>query len=322
MATSSVEDPAQPGGRGGLPAGGPRMFLVGPTAVGKTALSLGVAERMGAEIVSMDSMLVYRGMDIGTAKPDAADRKRVVHHGLDLVEPPTRFDVQMYLAHVQAVEAEARARGRRLLFVGGTGFYLKALTQGLFDGPEPDLTLRRTLEQRAEEEGCEVLHAELARVDPESAERLHQNDVRRVVRALEVHEQTGRRLSEWQVEWKDSKNQQNWTIVGLCAEDCVLDARIQERTAAMLAGGWVEEARAVRDGPGFGPSSIQALGYSQVLALADGDRGLVEVEAEINQKTRRFSRRQGTWFRNFPEIQWIDADGAETAEVARLLGEN
>jgi len=184
-------------------APGPQIlrFLIGPTAVGKSAAALALCERNGCEIVSLDSMQVYRGMDIGTAKPTPAERARVRHHMLDLAGPEERFDVQRYLRELEPVKADLARRGARALFVGGTGFYLKALTHGLFEGPGVDAGLRERLEQRYAAEGAEALHAELGRVDPPAAARIHARDRKRVLRGLEVFEQTGRALSDWQREW-------------------------------------------------------------------------------------------------------------------------
>ena len=302
----------------------PLFFLVGPTASGKSELALELAERAGAEILSLDSMLVYRGMDVGTAKPARELRRRVPHHLIDLVGPEESFGVQDYRAAAHAALEDVRSRGRRALFVGGTAFYLKALTHGLFEGPQVDPDLRARIEARVHGEGSEASHAELARVDPASASRIHANDTKRLVRALEVWEQTGRTLSSWQREW-------GWhagaagapgrarRIVGLALPAAELERRIAERTRRMLDEGWVEEARSIRSGAGFGETSIQALGYEQVLKLADGELTRAACEREIVVRTRQFARRQRTWFRGFRELVWLDASRAAegSAEVAR-----
>ena len=312
------------------PAGdGPLRFLVGPTASGKSDLALAVAEAAGAQLLSLDSMLVYRGMDIGTAKPDAAMQARVPHHLMDLAGPEEEFNVQQWrTAALEALEQVAAA-GERALFVGGTAFYLKALVYGLFDGPPVDPALRAELEQRARDLGPEALHAELAAVDAASAARLHPNDVRRVVRGLEVWHQTGRTLSDWQQEWGGHPTGQTGQpgqsgqsgqsqpdgkarglprrIVGLASETEGLDERIRRRTTAMLDAGWAEEARSIRAGPGFGATARQALGYAQVLRLVDGELEREVCEQEIALRTRQFARRQRTWLRKFSEIEWLEA---------------
>lgn len=289
-----------------LPDDAPLDFLVGPTAAGKTALALEVAERAGAEILSLDSMLVYRGMDVGTAKPDAAARARVPHHLLDLVDPPERYHVHRYLADFAAAWRGVTAAEKRALVVGGTGLYLKALTYGLFEGPPHDEALREELNARVAAEGSGVLHAELAAVDAESAARIHPNDAKRVVRGLEVYRASGRPLSAWQREWRASRRRPA-RIVGLDVAPAELDARIAARTRAMLDAGWIEEARRVREGPGFGPTSIQALGYAEVLRHLDGELDRDALADLIRLRTRQFARRQRTWFRGFTDVEWIDA---------------
>lgn len=300
----------------------PLRCLVGPTASGKTALALDVAERCSLEILSLDSMQVYRGMDLGTAKATAADRARVPHHLIDMVEPTARFDVQAWLAAAEAALGEVHARGKRGLFVGGAGFYLAALLRGLFDGPPVDLAVRAQVEARADEVGAEELHAELTRLDPTSAERVHPHDVRRVVRAIEVRQQTGRSLSEWQQEWdsKPSPRQQHAKLVGLEVPVAVLDRRIRARAGEMLDAGWPREAQRLRDAGGLGESAGQALGYAQALAVAQGRMGREEAAQEIALRTRQFARRQRTWYRKF-SIEWVPFDAMDRVQRAvRVLG--
>lgn len=315
----------------------PLRCLVGPTAAGKSRLALALAERYGVEIVSLDSMQVYARMDIGTAKPGVEERARVPHHMLDLVQPWERYDVQRYLRDLEPVQGDLDRRGRRALFVGGTGFYLMALTAGLFEGPPVDIELRRRIEARTREEGNPALHRELARIDPACAARIHVNDTKRLVRALEVYEQTGRPLSHWQKEWSSfalsgarGPSRRPRRIAGLDLAVSELDRRIGERTRAMLAAGWVEEALGIRALGGFGPSAIQALGYRDVLDLADGRVDRETCAARIALATRQFARRQRTWYRKFPDIAWFPAPEGPRAtrapaddsvpDVARALG--
>jgi tRNA dimethylallyltransferase len=287
--------------------------LIGPTAVGKSRLALAVAQRAGAEIVSLDSMQVYRGMDVGTAKPSKADRARVRHHMLDLVEANERFDVQRYLALLRPVIWDAEARGVRLLFTGGTGFYLKVLLCGLFEGPPVDLEVRQALEARCRAEGNAVLHRELSAFDPASGERIHVRDTKRLVRAHEVFQQTGRPLSSWQREWGSGRgaappaSPRAARIIGLELPVAELDRRIVARASAMLEAGWPEEAAAVRNRTGFSASSAQALGYREALALADREITFEECAARIALRTRQFARRQRTWYRKFGETTWLPA---------------
>ena len=297
----------------------PIDVLVGCTAAGKTALALELAEASGREVLSMDSMLVYRGLDVGTAKPTAEEQGRVRHHLIDLVDPSERYDVQRYLADFEAAEADVRRRGRVPLVVGGTGFYLQAILFGLFEGPPVDLAVRAAIEARGEREGPAALHAELERSDSASAARIHPNDVKRVVRALEVLEQTGRTLSDWQREWGwdgAERPGRPRRLVGLAREEPGLTERIRLRTREMLSSGWPEEAERVRAGAGFGETAIQALGYREVLELVDGRATKAETEERIALRTRQFARRQRTWFRRFPEIRWLDPEDGACAERA------
>ena len=216
----------------------PLRCLVGATASGKTALALEVAERTGAEILSLDSMLVYRGMDIGTAKPTPAERARAPHHLIDLVEPTERFDTRRWLRAARQALEDIHARGRRALFAGGTGLYLAVLLRGMFEGPPVDPAVRAAVAARAEAGGAAALHAELAERDPAAAERLHPNDLRRVSRALEVLEQTGRTLSDWQREWRErpSPRERRARIVGLELPRETLAQRIRTRAAGRVRG--------------------------------------------------------------------------------------
>jgi tRNA dimethylallyltransferase len=295
----------------------PLRFLIGPTAVGKSATAMELALFHGLELISMDSMQVYTGMDIGTAKPSALEQAAVRHHMLDRVHPRERYDVSSYLRDLFEVESQLAARAARAVHIGGTGFYLKARLAGLFDGPAVDAKLRATLEQRYEQEGAEALHAQLTAVDPASAARLHANDRKRVVRALEVYLQTGRPLSEWQQQW--SATQKPARIAGLTLEVTKLDRRIAERVQSMLSSGWVEEVRALEAQGWLGPTAAQALGYAQVRALSSGEMSLAACVEAISLATRQFARKQRTWWRKF-DVYWIDVaqhrDPTERAALA------
>ena len=293
----------------------PICALVGPTASGKTALAMDVARAAGAEVISMDSMLVYRELGIGTAKPSPEELAEVPHHLIDLVSVNELFDVSQWLKASQEALADCLARDRRVLFVGGTGFFLAALLRGLFQGPAPDPELRARLEQTAQEEGGEVLVRQLGEIDPESAERIHPKDLRRVIRALEVFEQTGRTLSDWQQEWGvDDQRQKQARILGLHMEVPAIDLCIRARTELMIEAGWQAEALAAR-AIGFSKSSAQALGYAEILAWADGEATREETVERIALATRQFARRQRTWYRKFP-IEWVDPSSPQLTELA------
>ncbi|MBI5362193.1 MAG: tRNA (adenosine(37)-N6)-dimethylallyltransferase MiaA [Planctomycetes bacterium] len=300
--------------------------LIGPTASGKSALALRVAEAAGAELVALDSMQVYRGMDVGTAKSTPSERARVRHHLLDLCAPSADYDVARFQTDLADVLDDLARRRVRALFVGGTGFYLKVLLERLFEGPPVDRALRARLEARCAAEGNAALHAELARVDAPSAARIHANDTKRLVRALEVHAQTGKALSEWQREWSSftggaAARGRPRRLVGLALDVPELDRRIAARVDRMLDLGWEDEVRAIEVSGGFSKTAIQALGYAEVRALVRGETSRELARARIALATRQFARRQRTWYRKFPETTWLAAaEPAEnsSAEAARV----
>jgi tRNA dimethylallyltransferase len=305
-ADSAHQESAQPVGTELLRA------IVGPTASGKTALAIAICQALAkqqpsisGEVVSLDSMLVYRGMDIGTAKPSFDERCGVPHHLIDIAEPTERYDVSRYLQEAESAEADIRSRGALPIFAGGTSFYLKALLAGLFKGPDVDPELRARLEARYDEEGAEASHQALVAVDPEIGARVHANDKKRVVRGLEVFEQTGTALGELQREW--AREPRPSRLVGLEVDVEGLDGRILSRTKTMFAKGWPEEAESIRASGGFGKTSVQALGYRDVLRFVDGEWTREEAIAEIALRTRQFSRRQRTWLRGFEGIRWFPA---------------
>jgi tRNA dimethylallyltransferase len=289
----------------------PERYLVGPTGIGKSAVAQHLAERCPLALLSLDSMQVFRGLDIGTAKPTAAERARAAHDLLDLVEPSESFSVARWLAEAQAARARARERGLVPLFVGGTALYLKALTHGLFEGPSSDSALRERLLGRVQVEGSRALHGELLRCDPVAAARIHPHDVQRIVRALEVFELTGAPISELQREWANQPRA-DARIVGLRAPRELLDARIDARVRAMLASGWIEEVARLEAAGGLGPQAAAAVGYALIAAFLRGERPREGLEEEIATATRRFARRQMTWYRSFPQIRWVEV-GPESA---------
>ena len=286
--------------------------ILGPTASGKTALAVAVCQEaarressLSGEVVSLDSMLVYRGLDIGTAKPLIEERQDVPHHLIDVADPTETYDVTRYLADAAVAEAEIESRGAFTLFAGGTSFYLKALLFGLMSGPDVDPALREAIEQRYDHEGPEATHAALAVVDPLLAARVHPNDKKRVVRGLEVFEQTGSPLGQLQSQWTAEPRPSR--LIGLEVDSDGLDRRILERTRAMFAAGWAEEAERVRKSPGFGKTAVQALGYRDVLRYVDGELTKEESITTIALRTRQFSRRQRTWLRGFSNVRWCPA---------------
>jgi tRNA dimethylallyltransferase len=299
------------------------LILTGPTACGKTALALAAAPRLGAEVVAMDSMTVYRGMDVGTAKPTAAERAAVPHHLVDELDPWESGTVAWWLDRAAAVCRALAARGKRPLFVGGTPFYLKALLHGLFDGPPGDPELRRRLEADADRVGRDALHARLAAADAKTAARLHPNDVRRVVRALEVFELTGKPISAWQQGWDTAAFAGEAAPPPAAVPAVVLELprdelydRINRRVGAMLAAGWLDEARRLRERP-VSREAAQALGYRELWNYLDTPGANLDATAAlIRTRTRQFAKRQLTWFRNLPTLVPVPADAPDAAERA------
>ncbi|CAN5481349.1 tRNA (adenosine(37)-N6)-dimethylallyltransferase MiaA [soil metagenome] len=287
------------------------LVLTGPTAAGKTALALRIAQESGAEIISMDSMTLYRGMDIGTAKSSQAERAAVPHHLIDVLDPWEDASVSWWLEGALAAARAIQERGKRVLFVGGTGLYLKALLCGLFGGPGANEEIRRRLEgEAAEKGGPEALVARLLTVDPASARRLHPNDLRRIIRALEVWETTGQPLSSWQTQWPaEEKPELRPTVFWIDIARPELHNRINDRVVSMLEAGWLEEAKALRAlGRPLSTSASQALGYRELFQHLDGTLTMAEAVMRIQARTRQFAKRQVTWFRHLPGCQPIDRE--------------
>ena len=290
-------------------------FLAGPTASGKTAVGIWLAQRLGAEIVCLDSMTLYRGMNIGTAKPSAEERADVPHHLLDLKEPHEEFSTAEYLAAALKVCEEIVARDRVPLFVGGTGLYLRSLLRGVFEGPSANWDLRRRWEEVAAEHGPTALHAQLALIDPPTAQRLHPNDQRRVIRALEIHTLTGRPASELQQEVPLPPNQRPRHVYWLNPDRDQLRTRIDRRIDAMIAAGLVQEVVTLLQSPlGLGRTARQALGYREILDHLERGLPLSEAISQLKTHTHQFAKRQWTWFRNLEELTPVDLRGDESPE--------
>ena len=289
----------------------PLLALVGPTASGKTAVALELAPELDAEIVSVDSMLLYRGMDIGTAKPTPAERARIPHHLVDVADPAESFSVQRYQALAREALGDIAARGRRALLVGGSGLYFRAIVDEL-EFPATDAQLRASLEAEAERDGQPALYARLAATDPVAASRIEPGNVRRTVRALEVAAVTGRPFSSFAAAWA-AFPVDRVRAAGILPEREVLDRRIEERVRAMIVEGFVEEVRALLARGDVGRiTSGQAIGYAAVARHLAGETTIEDaIEATI-RRTRAFARRQLAWFRRDPRIRWFATpDGAE-----------
>ena len=273
------------------------VAVLGPTASGKTALALALAERAGGEIVACDSQQVYIGMDIGTAKPTRDERARVAHHALDLVRPDEAFHAARWAAVARAAIADIVARGRLPIVVGGTGLYYRALVAGLFDAPPPDASIRARHREAAAADGVEALHARLTGIDPDAAAAIRPRDLVRISRALEIYEQTGVPISELRRRAAPPTGLTP-TVLLLDPPLDALRVRIAARVDAMIAAGFLDEVRALR-AAGYGPTlkPLQALGYAQLGAVVDGTASLADAVADTVRATNAYARRQRTWFR-------------------------
>ncbi|MGQ9769096.1 MAG: tRNA (adenosine(37)-N6)-dimethylallyltransferase MiaA [Thermogutta sp.] len=301
------------------------VFIVGPTAAGKSEVGMALAELLGGEIISLDSMAVYRGMDIGTAKPTQEQRQRVPHHLIDIVEPWEEYSVARYLADAAEALEKIRGSGKIPLFVGGTPLYLKAVLRGLFEGPDADWEFRQRWRQLAEDGPPKILHQELMKVDPASAGKLHPHDWRRLIRALEVYYKTGRPLSEWQSQFEKPRREAMGRVIVLDWARDTLYRRIDARVDHMFEQGLVAEVeRITSHGKGFGRTASQALGYREVLAHLSGAMNLEETVTAVKTKTRHFAKRQLTWFRHLEECRVLSINepfhaGEIAQQIARDL---
>jgi tRNA dimethylallyltransferase len=294
------------------------LILVGPTAVGKTAVAIEVARRLDGEIVSADSMQIYKDLDLGTAKPTPAERAAVPHHLIDFVEPDQPYSVADFKADAERTFAEIWGRGKQPLLVGGTGLYVRAIVEGLtFAGVPRDEALRARL--GAEAQGNEALHARLAEVDPETAAQVHPNQRKRIIRALEVFELTGWPLSRWHAQAGKVPPPYTLRQFALTMERARLYERINARVQAMFDAGWVEEVRGLR-ARGYDErlQSLRSLGYGRIMAYLRGETDLATAIARTQQDTRRFAKRQYTWFRADPRNEWLTMTGAE-ATAAEIV---
>ncbi len=290
-------------------------FIVGPTAAGKSALAMEVAKRSNCEIINADSRQFYRGMDLGTAKPSAEDRRRVPHHLIDVRSPGESLDVAEFAQMARAAIEEIAARGRNPLVVGGSGLYLRVIRGGIFRGPAASAEIRDRLAKIAAERGAAHLHQQLREIDPEAANRIGVNDLYRIVRAIEVFELTGENISAHQRRHRFADNGYDILTVGVEVERQKLYEAIDRRFDAMVAAGLVSEVRALIEA-GYSPERppLSTIGYKQIAAHLRGEIALADAIAQAKQESRRLAKRQITWFRREPEIVWLDAErGAQDA---------
>ncbi len=327
-------------------------FLTGPTASGKSVVALELAERIGAEIISLDSMAVYRKMDIGTAKPTPDQRARVPHHMIDIVDPDEEFSVATYVEGAARCVEQITQRGHTALFTGGTPLYLKSLLRGMFEGPPADWDFRNAIQRELKEVGVEALHQRLAQIDPLSADKLPPTDVRRIIRALEVYKITNRPISHWQMQFDDGIPAEQCRVFVLAWPRPILHQRISDRVDAMFAEGLVHEVRDLQQSfEALSRTAMQAVGYREVMQFlasqerlaqagpaldsyptpkstvpaAPGNRGpeivnLSQAIERVKTRTRRFAKRQETWFRSLTECRFMAQQSEQpAAQVAETI---
>ncbi|HEY1685591.1 MAG TPA: tRNA (adenosine(37)-N6)-dimethylallyltransferase MiaA [Tepidisphaeraceae bacterium] len=292
------------------------VVILGPTASGKSELALRVARQTGAEILSVDSMQVYRGMDIGTAKPTQQEQQDIKHHLIDVVEPNQEFTAARFVE----LADEILASGKKIILTGGTPLYYKSLFEGLFEGPPANAELRKTLRELTGQQ----LHEKLRNVDTEAAQRIHANDTKRLIRALEVFELTGKPITEHQKEWGAGKLRHHATWIGLCWDKEIVNQRINLRVKQMIAAGWLDEVRGLLERYGeLSKTAGEATGYAQLIRHLRGQMSLEDAIEETKIGTRQLARRQMKWFRRFAQVNWIEGSREiedKLAETVRILG--
>jgi tRNA dimethylallyltransferase len=291
------------------------VFLAGPTAAGKSAVAMELAERLNGEIISVDSMQVYRGLDIGTAKPSPEEQKRVPHHLIDVAGLDESFDAARFVSLAGAAVAGIRARGRVPIFCGGTGFYFKAFLEGLGESPPSDPKIRAELQSTP----LEKLLTELERRDPVAFQKIDRQNPRRVIRALEVIRITGRPFSEQRADWQAGRRAVPGHFIGLTRPAGELSERIRRRVDEMFARGLVAETGSLlQGGLAKNTTALQALGYRQVVEHLRGERSLAETIELVKIRTRQYAKRQLTWFRRQMKLDWITLEGSSTAAAAQI----
>jgi tRNA dimethylallyltransferase len=296
-------------------------YLTGPTAAGKSAAGVELALQIGAEIVSLDSMALYRRMDIGTAKPSHQERCRVRHHLIDVIDPHEEYSLAQYIEAAHRCVEDITARGKKTLFVGGTPLYLKGLLRGIFQGPAADWAFRRQLQQEALRQDPLWLHGRLQEIDPAAAARLHPNDTRRLIRALEIFHLTGRPISEFQKQFDVAAPADRCRVFVLDWPRDELHARIDCRVSEMFENGLINEVRALlADVQPPGKTARQAVGYREVIEHLEGRRTLTETMELVQLHTRQLAKRQYTWFRSLGECRFVSVAGdLDPREVVRII---
>lgn len=295
-------------------------FLTGATASGKSQLGIEWAEKWNAEIISMDSMAIYRKMDIGTAKPTLEERKNIPHHLIDILDPCEEFSLADYLRLARIKVEEIRSRNKIPLFVGGTPLYLKGLLRGVFLGPAADSELRHELQEQEAAHGVGFLHNQLQKCDPVSALRLHPNDQRRIIRALEVYEKTGQPISTFQKQFDIPASPESVRVWVLDWDRNELYQRINNRVDLMMSVGFLEEVRSLlKERKPLSKTASQAVGYRELIDYIENRRTLEDAVDQIKLTSRHFAKRQGTWFRSMQECQFISVDSEKLAQLSNSM---
>lgn len=291
------------------------ILILGVTASGKGRLAFALADTIAAEIISVDSMKVYRRMDIGTAKPPLSARQYIRHHLIDVVEPSESFSVAHFLKLAADSVNLIKQLNKPVIAVGGTALYIKAMLYGLFDGPGCCETIRNNLKHRAEVEGLGHLHKELAQVDPDSADRIHPNDLKRIVRALEIYELTGRPISSFQTQFSAESTKHNWTVIGLRRNKNEENGRINSRVKKMIADGLIDEVRTLlAEEKPLGKQARCAIGYSEIIDYLAGKTTLDDTVELMKKNTRRMAKSQRTWFKTFQNVNWLDVESDNSTD--------
>jgi tRNA dimethylallyltransferase len=285
------------------------LVILGPTASGKTKVSLEIADILKGEIISADSRQIYRFMDIGTAKPVLEERKRIPHHLIDIVNPDEYFSAADYSTKTREAVKDVLGRGKEPIIVGGSGLYLRALVKGIFMGPGRDEKLRSELKEKAEKSGVESLYKELEQKDPEAAKKIGQHNLVRIIRALEVYELTGKKISDLQKNGEYPSEEYDFIKIGLELDRERLYQRIEQRVEQMIKAGLVEEVKSLKEKRydlRFAP--LRTFGYKEIFQYLDGKMSLDEAKEKIKLETRHYAKRQITWFKKEEEIFWLDAE--------------
>jgi tRNA dimethylallyltransferase len=300
------------------------MFLIlGVTASGKGRLAFDLAESFDAgsgkssraEIISIDSMKVYRRMDIGTAKPSRQARERIKYHLIDIIEPSDSFSVGTFLDLATDAIKRIKSRNKKIIAVGGTALYIKALLYGLFEDAGSDEQIRKELKAQANTEGLEELYRQLEKIDPAAAERINRNDSKRIIRALEVYRLTGKSISSLQKQWEKTEPKHNWTIIGLRREKADANGRINKRVKKMIADGFVDEVKSLlAEEKPLSKQARSAIGYDEIIEYLNGRISLEDAIELIKKNTRRFAKNQRTWFKTFKNVHWLDIEPDEPPE--------